>query len=72
MADKGGQMFAFSIEGGVRAAGERTLIITLDRPASFFLSALYLFFPVPQSVIERHTRPARQARLHAGAGGQRP
>jgi len=39
---------------GIRAADERTLVITLARPAAFFLSALYLFFPVPQAVIERH------------------
>ncbi|MBL9206208.1 MAG: peptide ABC transporter substrate-binding protein [Opitutaceae bacterium] len=38
---------------GVRAEGDRTVILTLDRPASFFLSALTLFFPVPKSVVER-------------------
>ncbi|MFO1447056.1 MAG: peptide ABC transporter substrate-binding protein [Opitutaceae bacterium] len=38
---------------GVRAEGDRTIILTLDRPASFFLSALTLFFPVPKSVVER-------------------
>jgi oligopeptide transport system substrate-binding protein len=41
-------------EVGVRSADERTVIITLERPASFFLSALTLFFPVSQTVIERH------------------
>jgi len=39
---------------GVRAPDERTLVITLARPTPFFLSALYLFFPVPQAVIERY------------------
>ncbi len=38
---------------GVRAPDARTVEFTLERPAPFFLSALYLFFPVPQRVLER-------------------
>lgn len=39
---------------GVRALDERTLEMQLARPTPFFLSALYLFFPVPQAVVEKH------------------
>ncbi len=39
---------------GVKAADERTLIFTLERPTPFFLSALHLFYPVRQDVIEKH------------------
>lgn len=38
---------------GVRALDEFTLEIELARPTPFFLSALYLFFPVPQAVVEK-------------------
>ncbi|MDF9826037.1 oligopeptide transport system substrate-binding protein [Ereboglobus sp. PH5-10] len=40
---------------GARAPDERTLVLTLERPAPFFLSALthYAWFPVPLSVIEK-------------------
>lgn len=38
---------------GVRARDERTLEIALARPTPFFLSALYLFFPVPRAVVEK-------------------
>ncbi len=38
---------------GVRAKDERTLEIELARPAPFFLSALYLYFPVPKAVVEK-------------------
>lgn len=38
---------------GVRALDARTIEFTLERPAPFFLSALYLFFPVPQATLEK-------------------
>jgi oligopeptide transport system substrate-binding protein len=38
---------------GVRAPDERTVIFTLERPTPFFPSALTLFFPVRQAVIEK-------------------
>jgi oligopeptide transport system substrate-binding protein len=38
---------------GVRAPDSRTLVFELERPAPFFPSALMLFFPVPQRVIEK-------------------
>lgn len=38
---------------GVRARDERTIEIALARPTPFFLSALYLFFPVPQAAVEK-------------------
>ncbi len=38
---------------GVKARDARTLEITLARPTPFFLSALYLFFPVPQAAVEK-------------------
>jgi len=38
---------------GVTASAERTLEIALERPTPFFLSALYLFFPVPQATVEK-------------------
>jgi oligopeptide transport system substrate-binding protein len=38
---------------GVKARDGRTLDITLARPTPFFLSALYLFFPVPQATVEK-------------------
>jgi oligopeptide transport system substrate-binding protein len=38
---------------GVRALDARTLEFELERPAPFFLSALYLFFPVRQAVLEK-------------------
>ncbi len=38
---------------GVRAVDERTIEFTLARPTPFFLSALYLFFPVPQATVEK-------------------
>jgi oligopeptide transport system substrate-binding protein len=39
---------------GVRALDARTLEIEVERPAPFFLSALYLFFPVRAATIEAH------------------
>lgn len=51
-AYQAGQITDFA-EVGIRAESALTLQITLARPAPFFLSALYLFFPVPQAVIER-------------------
>jgi oligopeptide transport system substrate-binding protein len=39
---------------GVRARDKQTLEIELARPTPFFLSALYLFFPVPQAVVEKY------------------
>jgi len=38
---------------GVHAIDERTLEFTLARPTPFFLSALSLFFPVPQATVEK-------------------
>ncbi|WP_414660133.1 peptide ABC transporter substrate-binding protein [Horticoccus sp. 23ND18S-11] len=38
---------------GVKARDPRTLEITLARPTPFFLSALILFFPVPQATVEK-------------------
>ncbi|MBM3853226.1 MAG: peptide ABC transporter substrate-binding protein [Verrucomicrobia bacterium] len=38
---------------GVRAPDAQTIEFILERPAPFFLSALYLFFPVPQPVLEK-------------------
>jgi oligopeptide transport system substrate-binding protein len=38
---------------GVRAVDARTLQLRLARPAPFFLSALYLFFPVHRGTVER-------------------
>lgn len=38
---------------GLTAPDDRTVVFTLARPAPFFLSALYLFFPVPQQVVEK-------------------
>ncbi len=38
---------------GIRAPDAATIEFTLERPAPFFLSALYLFFPVQQATIER-------------------
>lgn len=38
---------------GVKARDDRTLEFTLERPTPFFLSALYLFFPVPQATVEK-------------------
>ncbi len=38
---------------GVKVRDDRTLEITLERPTPFFLSALYLFFPVPQATVEK-------------------
>jgi len=38
---------------GVRSLDTRTLEFTLERPAPFFPSALYLFFPVPRLVVEK-------------------
>ena len=38
---------------GVKARDERTLEFTLARPTPFFLSALSLFFPVPQATVEK-------------------
>lgn len=38
---------------GLRATGERVLEIELARPTPFFLSALFLFFPVPREVVEK-------------------
>lgn len=39
---------------GVKARGERTVEMELARPTPFFLSALYLFFPVPRAAVEKH------------------
>ncbi|MBC8011863.1 MAG: peptide ABC transporter substrate-binding protein [Burkholderiales bacterium] len=39
---------------GVAAPDERTVVFTLERPTPFFLSALYLFFPVRQAAVEAH------------------
>lgn len=50
-------------ELGVRAVDDKTLEITLENPAPFFLQALthYTAYPVPQHVVEEHgenwTRP---------------
>ncbi len=38
---------------GVKARDERTVEFTLARPTPFFLSALYLFFPVPRTTVEK-------------------
>lgn len=38
---------------GIRTPDARTVVFTLERPAPFFLSALYLFFPVPQATVEK-------------------
>lgn len=38
---------------GIAAPDPRTLVFRLERPAPFFLSSLYLFFPVPRHVVER-------------------
>jgi oligopeptide transport system substrate-binding protein len=38
---------------GIKAKHERTLELTLARPTPFFLSALTLFFPVPQATVEK-------------------
>lgn len=38
---------------GVRIRDARTLEFTLARPTPFFLSALYLFFPVPRATVEK-------------------
>jgi oligopeptide transport system substrate-binding protein len=38
---------------GVKARDARTVEFTLARPTPFFLSALYLFFPVPQATVEK-------------------
>lgn len=49
---------------GVQALDDRTLVVTLERPASFFLSlaSTWTLFPLRQDVIERHgdrwTEPA--------------
>ncbi len=39
---------------GVLAPDARTVVFTLERPAPFFLSALYLFFPTQQATVEKH------------------
>jgi oligopeptide transport system substrate-binding protein len=39
---------------GVRVPDAQTIEFTLERPAPFFPSALFLFFPVPQAAVERH------------------
>lgn len=39
---------------GVKAVDARTLELTVERPTPFFLSALYLFFPVKAAAVERH------------------
>lgn len=38
---------------GVKVKDERTIEFTLERPTPFFLSAMYLFFPVPQAAVEK-------------------
>jgi oligopeptide transport system substrate-binding protein len=38
---------------GLRAPDERTVVFELERPAPFFPSALFLFYPVPQRVVEK-------------------
>lgn len=38
---------------GVKAIDDRTLEMTVARPTPFFLSALMLFFPVPQATVEK-------------------
>jgi oligopeptide transport system substrate-binding protein len=38
---------------GVTVRDEHTLVFTLARPTPFFLSALSLFFPVPQATVEK-------------------
>ena len=38
---------------GVSAPDARTVVFTLERPTPFFLSALYLFFPVQQATVEK-------------------
>jgi len=49
---QGGRTKDFS-SVGVKARDERTIEFTLARPTPFFLSALYLFFPVPQATVEK-------------------
>jgi oligopeptide transport system substrate-binding protein len=39
---------------GVKAPDASTVVFTLERPTPFFLSALYLFFPTRQEVVEKH------------------
>lgn len=39
---------------GVAAPDSRTVVFELERPTPFFMSALYLFFPTRQSVVEAH------------------
>lgn len=46
---------------GVRAPDARTVVFELERPAPFFLSALMLFFPVPQRVVEQSGAPDDRA-----------
>jgi ABC-type oligopeptide transport system substrate-binding subunit len=43
---------------GVRAAGERTLVVELEHPAPYFaqLVCLNLFYPVHRATVERHGR----------------
>ena len=43
-------------ELGVKAVGERTLEITLERPTPYFVSALthYTAFPIPEHAVEEH------------------
>lgn len=39
---------------GARVDNDRTLVLTLEKPTPFFLSALYQFYPVPRHVVEQH------------------
>lgn len=48
---------------GIRVVDAHTIVFTLERPAPFFLSALYLFLPVPQGVLEKHA-PMDERRNH--------
>lgn len=52
-AYQGGRITDFAAVG-VRAPDARTVEFTLERPAPFFPSALFLFFPVPQAALEKH------------------
>ncbi len=51
-AYQGGKVTDFAAVG-VRTPDARTVEFTLERPAPFFPSALFLFYPVPQAVVER-------------------
>lgn len=55
---------------GVKALDDKTLQVTLENPAPFFLelTAFYTYYPVDQKVVEKDPKWATEAKTHVGNG----